>query len=264
MVGLTATPYRGVSHEETERLVNRYGARRLDKDALGDDPYAVLQEMGVLAKADTDTLPGDEIDLDPEELASLERLRRLPPRAEAKLGESVRRNRALLAHIRGLPDDWPVILFATSVAHAQTMAALLTLADISAATISGETPPATRRDSIERFRSGGIRVLTNYGVLTQGFDAPSVRALVHRPPDLQPEPLPADGRTRPSRPPERRKRTLFDRQRRRQRSRIRREARVLRLRLSVVGSGGSELTGDRPHSLQNRKRSRRLRRRREC
>ena len=177
LVGLTATPYRGVSHEETERLVNRYGARRLDKDALGDDPYAVLQEMGVLAKADTDALPGDEIDLDPEELALLERLRRLPARAEAKLGESVRRNRALLAHIRGLPDDWPVILFATSVAHAQTMAALLTLADISAAAISGETPPATRRDYIEQFRSGGIRVLTNYGVLTQGFDAPSVRAL---------------------------------------------------------------------------------------
>ena len=176
LVGLTATPYRG-GEEETKRLVGRYGGRRLDKRALGDDPYAVLQEMGVLANADTQMLPGDEIDLTEEELVSLERSRLLPHRAATKLGESVRRNRTLLNHISELPQDWPVILFATSVEHAQTMAALLTLADIPAAAISAETPPATRRDYIEEFRGGGIRVLTNHGVLAQGFDAPSVRAV---------------------------------------------------------------------------------------
>jgi superfamily II DNA or RNA helicase len=44
--------------------------------------------------------------------------------------------------------------------------------------ISGETRSATRRYLIEEFRGGKISVLCNYGVLTTGFDAPRVRALV--------------------------------------------------------------------------------------
>ena len=43
--------------------------------------------------------------------------------------------------------------------------------------MSANTSPASRRFYIERFRSGEIQVLTNYGVLTQGFDAPSTRAV---------------------------------------------------------------------------------------
>lgn len=34
LIGLTATPYRGHDEEETARLVNRYGANRLDDGAF--------------------------------------------------------------------------------------------------------------------------------------------------------------------------------------------------------------------------------------
>jgi superfamily II DNA or RNA helicase len=57
------------------------------------------------------------------------------------------------------------------------MAALLTLEGVSAAAVAGETDPGVRRHYIEAFRRGDIRVLTNYNVLTTGFDAPAVRAL---------------------------------------------------------------------------------------
>ena len=57
------------------------------------------------------------------------------------------------------------------------MAALLAAEGISAAAISGETGMGARRYYIEQFRAGKIRVLTNYNVLTAGFDAPAVRAI---------------------------------------------------------------------------------------
>ena len=177
LLGLTATPYRGVSEDETQRLISRYGGRRLDLEALGTEPERALQEMGVLSHVDHELLPGDEVTLTAEELDHLRRLRQLPPGVEVRLGASVSRNVKLLESIKRLPRDWPVLFFATSVGHAQTMAALLTLEGISAAAVSANTSPASRRFYIERFRSGEIQVLTNYGVLTQGFDAPSTRAV---------------------------------------------------------------------------------------
>ncbi|NJL55457.1 hypothetical protein HC928_09910 [bacterium] len=48
----------------------------------------------------------------------------------------------------------------------------------SAAVVTGETRRATRRHIIEEFRAGRLRVLCNYGVLTTGFDAPKIRAVI--------------------------------------------------------------------------------------
>ena len=177
LLGLTATPYRGVSQDETQRLVSRYGGRRLDVEALGEEPERALQEMGVLSRVDHELLPGDDVELTSEELEHLQRLRQLPRGVEARLGTSVSRNIRLLDSIKKLPRDWPVLFFATSVDHAQTMAALLTLEGIRAAAVSADTSPASRRYYVERFRNNEIQVLTNYGVLTQGFDAPSTRAV---------------------------------------------------------------------------------------
>ena len=177
LLGLTATPFRGVNERETDRLAARYGRERLDAGVLGTRPEVTLQEMGVLSGVRHQLLQGDDIELTAEQAARLSRFRRLPAEIEERLGTSVRRNRVLLDSVCGLPADWPVLFFATSVAHAQTMAALFTLAGIPSAAVSAETPAATRRSYIERFRRGELRVLTNYGVLTQGFDAPAVRAL---------------------------------------------------------------------------------------
>jgi superfamily II DNA or RNA helicase len=178
VIGLTATPFRGVNVEETRRLIRRYGARRLDTPALGDrDAYTALQDMGILAHVDQETLPGSEIELSIAELEQLTRMRQLPDRPIQELARDVGRNRTLLESIGDLDDDWPVLLFALSVEHAHTMAALLMREGISAAAISGETDRALRRHYIDRFRAGELRVITNFNVLTAGFDAPRVQAL---------------------------------------------------------------------------------------
>ena len=177
LIGLTATPYRGTSQDETMRLVHRYGNVRLDQDVLGDDPYRTLQEAGVLARVKHQVLDGSAIDLTDTELAQLRRTRLFPPSVEGRLGADTNRNRALLQSLLTLPADWTAILYAASVEHAETMAALLSLNGVPAASITGSTDPGARRHYVEQFRIGGVRVLTNYAVLTQGFDAPAVQAI---------------------------------------------------------------------------------------
>ena len=177
LIGLTATPFRGVSEDETRRLVARYGGTRLDRDAMGEVTYADLQELGILARVDHRLIPGTSITLTATELEILQRTRLLPSTALSKVGADLDRNLALLESIRSLPDDWPILLFAASVDHARTMAALLASQGVSAGAVCGDTEPDARRHYIDKFRRGGLRVLTNYQVLTQGFDAPSVRAL---------------------------------------------------------------------------------------
>ena len=102
------------------------------------------------------------------------------------MGLDSNRNRVLLNSIRRLPKDWTVLLFATSVDHAQTMAALLSLEGVTAAPISAMTDPSVRRHYVEEFRAGRLRVLTNYNVLAQGFDAPAVRAVYVARPTFSP------------------------------------------------------------------------------
>jgi superfamily II DNA or RNA helicase len=177
LVGLTATPFRGTSETETTRLVNRYGKRRLDLGVLSDDPYVELQRRGVLASVRHQVLSGSDIDLTDQELDHLREFRQLPKSVEERLGANRARNDVLMTSIAGLPDDWTVLLFATSVDHAETLAALLTLDGIPAAAISGTTEPGARRHYVSEFRKGRLRVLTNYNVLTQGFDAPAVQAV---------------------------------------------------------------------------------------
>ena len=80
-----------------------------------------------------------------------------------------------MAHIE---PDWPTLIFATSVEHAQTLAALLNRQGIVSRAVSGTTEPATRRRVVEGFRQGYIKVLVNYAVFREGFDAPKTRAII--------------------------------------------------------------------------------------
>ena len=185
VLGLTATPFRGGAIE-TSRLAIRYGNNRLDESLFTEDPYRALQKMGVLSAVKHELLDGVDVLLNETELLELKRNRLLPASAGDRLGANRVRNRNLLASIKALPGDWPVLLFAISVEHARTIAALLNADGVSAAAISAETAPGARRHYVERFRQGEIRVLTNYGVLTTGFDAPAVRAIYVARPTFSP------------------------------------------------------------------------------
>ena len=195
MLGLTATPYRGRDKDETARLVRRYGSKRLDSGAFtSEEPRAVireLQDMGVLAQADHKTIEGETFSLDTILDSSLdeEELKRilekwlalpwLPPSVEEYIAQSAERTKRIIeAYETHIEPDWPTLIFATSVEHAQTVAALLNRRGIQSRSVSGTTKTATRRRVVEEFRRGEVRALVNYGVFREGFDAPKTRAII--------------------------------------------------------------------------------------
>ncbi len=192
LLGLTATPYRGRDKEETERLVKRYGRNRLDAGAFRSDApelvIAELQKMTVLAEADHAVIDGGSFTFSGEELAELrksleEKRPWLPKSVERCIAASATRTQGIVnAYREQIADvigaDAPTLIFATSVDHAKTIAAMLHLDGVAARAVSGETDAAVRRSAVEQFRSGDLRVLVNYGVFREGFDAPKTRAII--------------------------------------------------------------------------------------
>ncbi|MCX4738930.1 DEAD/DEAH box helicase [Streptomyces antibioticus] len=179
LLGLTATPFRNTNEDETNRLVGRFGGRRLDEGVFpSGDPYGDLQEWGMLAQVEHRTLEGGTIVLTRDEREQAERMATLSRSAEQRLVDDHARSRRIIEEVAGLPKDWPTLVFATSVDHANYLAAMLNDQGVSAMAVDSTTSTADRRRRIEDFREGRIRVLTNYGVLTQGFDAPATRAVV--------------------------------------------------------------------------------------
>ena len=68
------------------------------------------------------------------------------------------------------------IIFCASIAHAQELTKDFLELGVKAAFISGES---TDRDAlIQGFRQGAITILSNYGVLTEGFDDPSIACVL--------------------------------------------------------------------------------------
>ena len=189
LVGLTATPYRGYNEEETKWLANRYGANRLDVGAFeSDDAQDVIQELqskGVLAQADHETIEGETFSLDAilegsphsddwrRELDKWLALPWLPQSVEDRIARSAERTKRIIeAYQTFIDPDWPTLIFATSVEHAQTVAALLNWKGIRSRAVSGETETATRRRVVEEFRRGEIKALVNYGVFRRASTRP--------------------------------------------------------------------------------------------
>lgn len=177
LLGLTATPFRNTNVAETQRLVARYDSNRLDQGAFENDPYTELQARGVLATVDHRLLEGAAVDFTDADTESMDKMRTIPANVLNKLAADSDRNRRIVDSVASLPDDWTTLLFATSVDNAMALAALLSHRGVPAVAIAGTTDPAARRYYIEEFKQGRIRVITNYNVLTQGFDAPAVKAV---------------------------------------------------------------------------------------
>ncbi|WP_436801359.1 sacsin N-terminal ATP-binding-like domain-containing protein [Streptomyces griseorubiginosus] len=179
LLGLTATPFRNRNEEETRRLAGRFGNRRLDEGVFpSGDPYRDLQDWGMLAQVEHRPLEGGRIELTRDEKTHADRMGVLSRSAEQRLADDHARSRRIVDSVAELPRDWPTLLFATSVDHAKYLAAMLNDRGVRSAAVDSTTSAQDRRTRIEHFRSGRIRVLTNYGVLTQGFDAPATRAVV--------------------------------------------------------------------------------------
>jgi superfamily II DNA or RNA helicase len=88
------------------------------------------------------------------------------------------RNRRIVeAYQEHCPNE-QTICFAVTVAHAEAIADAFNQAGIKAVCVKGDTPIEERKQIYADFDHGDIKVLTNVMVLTEGFDAPKIKAVL--------------------------------------------------------------------------------------
>ena len=135
--------------------------------------------MRVLAEADQTEFDGGALSLNDDELVQMAMSPWLPQSAEDRIArDSEHTMRIISTFDTHIKPDWPTLIFATSVEHAQTLAALLFGRKIAARAVSGSTESSARRRIVKEFRNGDNQALVNYGVFPEGFDAPRTRAII--------------------------------------------------------------------------------------
>ena len=184
LLGLSATPGRTWNDlGADEELSEFFGGSKVVLEIEGsDNPVDHLIAEGYLSNPqferivydeenDAQASPRPSFGKDDFEDAELE-----------QLANDRARNLAIIAAVRGLIERGHsrIILFAASVEHARLLSRALNISEIAAAVVTGETPSALRRRTIDRFKRGTNEpfVLCNFGVLTTGFDAPLTSAAI--------------------------------------------------------------------------------------
>jgi len=190
ILGLSATPGRSTldAHEDL-RLANFFDRNKVTLEIEGySSPIEYLQAEGYIATINYERLSyvaSGDYELTQKEQLALQDGLDVPRSVLLKLGADEKRNLLVLSQIlQETPNpNNKILVFACSVDHAHLIANILTVKSVKAAAITNRTHRDQRRNLIRKFRdTDEIQVLTNYGVLTTGFDAPKTNiAVIARP-----------------------------------------------------------------------------------
>ena len=188
LLGLTATPGRSWSDiAEDERLSAFFDGQKVTLQVEGyDDPVTFLIEEGYLARPSFSLLNAEAgLDLSESDIKQLADSIEVPDAVLDKLGSSTQRNLRIVAAAEDLATRHRrIILFTPSVASARLISAVLFARGYDTDVVTGETSTPERDRIIRRFKSSAPQpmILCNFGVLTTGFDAPTISAaLIARP-----------------------------------------------------------------------------------
>lgn len=184
LLGLTATPGRTWNDvDEDEKLSAFFARNKVSLEVEGySNPIDYLVEQGYLAKAEFESLTYEGgADLSPHDRARLAESLDVPTSILERLAVDEQRNLLIVSRIEQLTRAHQrILIFATTVEHAEMLAVVLRARGMHANAITGRTAPAERERVIRGFKSnsGEVRILCNYGVLTTGFDAPRTSAAI--------------------------------------------------------------------------------------
>jgi len=182
LVGLSATPGRGVDEHQidaNQRLADLFDGNLVRPSGEGS-VVDRLQHEGILARVKRrEVETGVEVYPRDQDLKDVGLGFDYSHLILKTLAEDRQRNKILLETVeQERSERRPAILFACSVAHARMLSAALNLRGVRAECVHGEMRRPDRYAAIADFRSGKIDVLTNFGVLTTGFDAPRTRTVI--------------------------------------------------------------------------------------
>lgn len=184
LLGLTATPGRTYNDmEQDARLARFWGGKKVMLQIPGfDNPVKYLISEGYLARPVFRTVnakPGFEPSQ--EDLANLRTGLDLPAGVLDRLAADELWNTKIVETTTELLSRHRrVIVFATSVKQAVTLAAVMRAMGSHTRAITGTTPKRERESILMQYTSNAETPMAvfNYGVLTTGFDAPGTSAAV--------------------------------------------------------------------------------------
>jgi DNA repair protein RadD len=167
IAGLTATPYRlgGGPVCGPGYILNEVAYEARVKDLIRDGYLSRLVSKAGAARADLSAVHvrnGEYVG------GELERAVNVHSVVEAACDE-------IVAYC-GQRRAW--IVFCAGVAHAQAVTEALARRGVPCAQVDGATPSAVRAERIAAFQRGELRALVNVNVLSEGFDATHVDAVV--------------------------------------------------------------------------------------
>ncbi|MGF3022637.1 DEAD/DEAH box helicase family protein [Methylobacterium aquaticum] len=163
VLGVTATPERadgrGLGETFDEMVIGPSVAELIALEHLV--PPVVYAPSTRLDLSKVATRAGD---YDPGQLAAV-------MSSAALVGDAV-------AHYQRLAAGLPAVAFCVSRAHSELVAERFRAAGIAAAHIDGNTPQAERRAMLAALGTGGLQVLANCGLVSEGVDVPAIGAAI--------------------------------------------------------------------------------------
>lgn len=162
-VGITATPNR-MDQRGLGKVFQKVVYQKTIKDLIEAGYLVPPRQVVVRTQANLDVLKESGDDFSDRELE--------------EILNTDSRNGLIVEAFKAHALQRKAIVFAAGVSHARRLAELFKRNDIRAESIDGETPENVRRERLKAFGTGALQVLTNYGVLTEGYDEPSLDAVV--------------------------------------------------------------------------------------
>lgn len=184
LLGLSATPGRTWNDIGADTLLSDYFGKNKVKLSINgySSPVDYLIAEGYLAKPKTRRLESMSTEVTESDRFEISRRLEIPGALLRRLGDDHLRNLIIVQDVIELSRRHRrILVFASTVQHAAVIAAVLCAAGVDARSVSANTAPLTRGETIDWYlsREGTeARVLTNFGVLTTGFDAPVTSAVV--------------------------------------------------------------------------------------
>lgn len=184
LLGLSATPGRTWNNMDEDERLARFFCKQ--KVTLEVDGYAnaveFLMKEGYLARPNfTPFYYSGGTELTGRDLHDIESGLDIPAGVLKRLAEDEQRNLSIVLQTELLASRHRrVLVFATTVEHAEVLACVLRARGLKADAVTGGTDATARRRIIGKYCSNleETLILCNYGVLTTGFDAPKTSAAV--------------------------------------------------------------------------------------
>jgi len=164
LLGFTATTARG-DGQGLDQVFEEIVYSRALPELIEDGFLAPLRGYRIATSADLRQLSSASTGLDFD---------------EEQLAEAVdieERNALVARSIQELARDRRTIAFCVTVNHARHLAHALNALGVPAGIVHGAMPGPARAQALADFRDGRVQVLTNVGVLTEGFDDPGVSCI---------------------------------------------------------------------------------------